>query len=49
MKVPNVEFDFDVSVRHCLPLTHTSKLNLTLGTRLRAMMRTHHFDFDIRF
>ena len=29
--------------------THTLKSNLTLGTHLHAMMRTHHFDFDIRF
>ena len=49
LKVPNVEFDFDVSVRHCLLSTHTAKLNLTLGSHLHAMIRTHHCDFDIRF
>ena len=32
LKVPNVKFDFNESVRHCLLSTHTSKLNLTLGT-----------------
>ena len=48
LKVPNVKFDFDVSVRHCLQSTHTSKLNLTFGTHLHALIRTHHFDFDIR-
>ena len=49
LKVPKVEFDFGASVRHCLLSTHTSKLNLTLGTHLHAMIRTHHFDYDIRF
>ena len=49
VKVPNVKFNFDVSVRHCLLSTHTSKSNLTLGTHLHAMKRTDHFDFDIRF
>ena len=49
LKVPNIKFDFDVSVdsRHCL--TDTLMSNLTLGTHLHAMIRTHHFDFDIRF
>ena len=49
LKVPNVKFNFDVSVRHCLLSTHTLKSNSTLGTHLYAMIRTHHFDFDIRF
>ena len=50
LKVPNVEFNFDVSVRHCLLSTHTSKLNSTLGTHLDAMIRTNHdYDFSIRF
>ena len=49
LKVPNVKFDFDVSVSHCLLSTHTSKLNSTLGTHFHAMIRTHHFDYDIRF
>ena len=49
LKVPNVELDFDVSVRHCLLSTHTSKSNSILGTHLHAMIRTHHFDFDVRF
>ena len=49
LKVPNVEFNFDVSVRHCLLSTHASKSNLTLGTHLHDMIRTHHFDLDIRF
>ena len=49
LKVPNVEFNFDVSVRHCLLSMHTLKLNLKLGTHLHAMIRTHHFDFDARF
>ena len=46
--VPNIEFDFNVSVRHCLLSTYTSKSNLTLATHLHAMIRTYHFDFDIR-
>ena len=45
----NVEFDFDESVRLCLLSTHTLKSNSTLGTHLHAMIRTHHFDFDVRF
>ena len=49
LKVPNVEFDFDVSVRQCLLSTHASKSNATLGTQLQAMIRTHHFDFNVRF
>ena len=49
LEVPNVVFDFDVSVRHCLLSTHTSKSNLTSGTRLHALIRTHNFDFDNRF
>ena len=49
LKVPKVEFDFDVSVWHCLLSTHTSKSKSILGTHLHAMIRTHHFDFDIRF
>ena len=49
LKVPNVKFDFDVSVRHCLLSTHASKSNSTLGSHLHAMIRTHHFDYDIRF
>ena len=40
---------FDVSVRLCLLSTHTSKSNSMLGTHLHAMIRTHHFDFDVRF
>ena len=49
LKVLNVEFDYNVSVdsRHCL--TDTLKSNSTLGSHLHAMVRTHHFDFDIRF
>ena len=49
LKVPNVKFDFDVSVRHCQLSTHRLKLNSTLGTLFHAMIRTHHFDFDVRF
>ena len=33
----------------CQLSTHTLKSNSTLGTHLHAMIRTHHFDFDIRF
>ena len=49
LKVPNVKFDFDVSVdsRHCL--TDTLKSNSTLGTHLHAMIRAHHFDFEVKF
>ena len=46
LKVPYVKFDFDVSVRNCLLSTQSYS---TLGTHLHAMIRTHHFDFDIRF
>ena len=49
LKVTIVELDFDVSVRHCLQSTHTLKSNLALGTHFYAMIRTHHFDFDVRF
>ena len=49
MKVPNVNLDFDVSVRHCLLSTHTFKSHSTSGTDLHTVIRTHHFDFDIRF
>ena len=49
LRVPYIKFNFNVFVRHCLQSTHTSKLNLTLGTHLHAVIRTHHFDFDIRF
>ena len=49
LKVPTVQFDFDISVRHYLLSTHTSKSNLTLGTHLHALIRTHHIDFDVRF
>ena len=49
LTVPNVKFNFDVSVWHCLLSTPTSKLNSTLGTHLHAIIRTHHFDFDGRF
>ena len=38
LKVPNIEFDLDVSVWHCLLSTHTLKLNSTLGTHLHAMI-----------
>ena len=48
LKVPNVEFNFNVSVRHCLLSTHTLKSNSMFGTHLHAMIRTHHFDFDVR-
>ena len=48
LKVPNVEFNFGVSVRHSLLSAHTSKSNSMLGTNLYAMIRTHHFDFDLR-
>ena len=44
LKVPNVKFNFD-----CLLSIHLSKSNLTLGTHLHAMIRTHHFDLDIGF
>ena len=47
--VPNIEFNFDASVWHCLLSIHTTKLNLTLGTHLPSMIRNHHFDFDIRY
>ena len=50
LKVPNVKFDDDVlsvGSRHCL--TDTLKSNFTFGTHLHAMIRTHHFDFDVRF
>ena len=30
-------------------LTDPSKSNLTLGTHLLGMIRTQHFDFDVRF
>ena len=49
LKVLNVDFDFYVFVRHCLLSTHRSKSNLMLGTYLHAAIRTHHFDFVIRF
>ena len=49
LKVPKVEFNLDVSVWHSLLSTHTLKSNLTLCTNLHAMLRTHHFDFNIRF
>ena len=45
LKVPNVEFDFNVSVRQCWLSTDTSKLNLTLSTHLHAMIRNHNFRF----
>ena len=48
-KVPNVELDFDVSVRQCLLSTHTSKSNTMLSTHLHAMIRTYHLDFNVRF
>ena len=38
LKVPNVEFNFNVSVRHFLLSAHTLKLNLTLGNNLHAML-----------
>ena len=34
LKVPNVKFDFDVSVGSIQLLTDTLKLNLTLGSKL---------------
>ena len=49
MKEPNVDFYFDVPVRHCLLWTPVSKSNSTLGVHLHAMLRTHHFDFDFKF
>ena len=49
LKVPIVEFNFIVSVRHCLLSTHTSQSNSTLGTHLHAKIRIHHFDFDFIF
>ena len=49
LKVPNVKFDFNVSVDSRHFLADTSKSNSSLGTHLHAMMRTHHFDFDVRF
>ena len=49
LKVPNVELDFDASVRHCWLSAHKMKTNLMLGTHLHVMIRTHHFDLDIRF
>ena len=48
LKVPNVEFDFDVlsvDSRHCL--TDTVKSNFTLGTHLHAMIRTLALGFDL--
>ena len=46
LKVPNVKFNFNVSVWQ----THPSKSLSTLGNYLHVvMLRTHHFDFDIRF
>ena len=44
-----IEFDFNVSVKNFLLSTHTSESNLTLGTHLLGMIRTQHFDFDVRF
>ena len=49
IKVANVKFDFDVSVDSRHFLTDTSKSNSTFGTHLHTMIRTHHFDFDVRF
>ena len=49
LKVLNVKFDFYVFVRHCLLSTHRSKSNSMLVTYLHAVIRTHHFDFVIRF
>ena len=49
LKVPNLKFDFNVSVKNFLLSTHTSESNLTLGTHLLGMIRTQHFDFDVRF
>ena len=45
LKVPNAEFNFDLSVdsRHCL--IDTLKSNLMLETHLPAMIRTHYFLF----
>ena len=34
LKVPNIKFDFDVSVDSIQLLTDTLKLNLTLGSKL---------------
>ena len=37
LKVPKVEFNFDVSVDGIQMLTDTSKSNSTLGTQLQAI------------
>ena len=49
LKVPNVEFDFDLSADNRLCQTDRSKLNSMLGTHLHALIRTRHFDLDVRF
>ena len=45
LKVPNIKFDFDVSVRQCLLSTDTLKSNLPLNTHLHAIIRSHNFRF----
>ena len=39
LKVPNVEFDFDVSVSNCMLSTYTSKSKSTIGTHLHTIIR----------
>ena len=46
LKVPNVEFNFDVSVDRVQWQTVTLKSNLTLSTHLHAIIRTHNFLFQ---
>ena len=43
LKVPNVEFNVDVYVWHCLLSTLTLKLNSTLGTHLHAIITSFWF------
>ena len=39
LKVPNAEFDFDVSVSYCMLSTDTSKSKLMISTDLHAIIR----------
>ena len=45
LRVTNVEFNFDVSVVAC----SSSQYIENLTSHLRAMIRTHSFDFDVRY
>ena len=49
LKVPNVEFNFYASVDSRQCLTDTTKSKSTFGTHVYAMIRNHHFDFEVRF